>query len=449
MQLTLSTLRCPDTVVPETRVVNGGEYTIGRGPDNDWVLPDPHRLLSKRHCLVAFRAGSWQISDSSSNGTFVNHEAAPIGDRTRPLQSGDRLGLGAYEIEVQITHAGAEAGPQWRDDHDFASPGGDFASPGGDFASPGRAFDATAPERFQGATAFPPSDARRHRGHDDIGIPDDFNPFADDPPPHAFRRPAQSDHSPAIEDAFRPPVAIVPIPDDWALDPPVASTVAPPLAASLPASAPAPRPQASGHDLPQASGHDLMAAFLRGAGIDIARPDDPERAMQSLGEVMRAMVTGLRQTLIARLSVKSEFRIEQTMVRASGNNPLKFSADDDDALAALLGAGRRKAMPPAAAVTEALRDIRLHELATMTAMQDAVHALLARFDPATLERQAAQGGFSKLLSQGKARAWDAFTALHSEVSQALADDFDSVFGKAFARAYERALRDMAGRENPS
>jgi type VI secretion system FHA domain protein len=169
--------------------------------------------------------------------------------------------------------------------------------------------------------------------------------------------------------------------------------------------------------------------------------------MEALGQVMRAMVAGLRQTLIARLSVKSEFRIEQTMIRARGNNPLKFSADDDDALAALLGGGRRNAMQPAAAITEALRDIRLHELATMTAMQEAVRALLARFDPATLERQAVQGGFGKLLSQGKARAWDAFTALHMDVSQALADDFDSVFGKAFARSYERALREMTARED--
>jgi type VI secretion system protein ImpI/type VI secretion system protein len=39
--------------------------------------------------------------------------------------------------------------------------------------------------------------------------------------------------------------------------------------------------------------------------------------------------------------VKREFRIEQTMLRAAGNNPLKFAATDDAALAALLGPGRR------------------------------------------------------------------------------------------------------------
>jgi len=200
--------------------------------------------------------------------------------------------------------------------------------------------------------------------------------------------------------------------------------------------------------MPAASpGGDLMAAFLRGAGAEDARPADPVRTMEALGEVLRATVVGLRQALIARHSIKGEFRIEQTMVRASGNNPLKFSAGDDDALAALLGVGRRNAMPPAAAVTEALRDIRLHELATVAAMQEAVRALLARFNPASLERQASQGSLGKLLGQGKVRAWDAFVALHAEVSQALSDDFDSVYAKAFARAYEQALVEMTDRED--
>jgi predicted component of type VI protein secretion system len=55
------------------------------------------------------------------------------------------------------------------------------------------------------------------------------------------------------------------------------------------------------------------------------------------------------------------------------------------------------------------------------------------------------GGMSLLPAQKKARAWDAFEALHARTVQALADDFDSVFGKAFARAYERSLRDVASR----
>src|SRR5271165_330249 len=58
MQLTMTVLRCPDAVAPETRNVAGGEFSVGRGPGVDWVLPDPERLLSKRHFAVAFRGGA-------------------------------------------------------------------------------------------------------------------------------------------------------------------------------------------------------------------------------------------------------------------------------------------------------------------------------------------------------------------------------------------------------
>jgi len=172
-------------------------------------------------------------------------------------------------------------------------------------------------------------------------------------------------------------------------------------------------------------------------------PADPVAAMEALGAAFRALVSGLRMTLIARSAIKGEFRIEQTMIRARGNNPLKFSADDDDALTALLGTGRRTGMGPEEAVADALRDMRLHELATIAAMQEAMRALLARLDPAGV---ADAGGRGRVASQRKARAWDAYEKLHAATVQALADDFDSVFGKAFARAYEQALREAAGRD---
>jgi type VI secretion system protein ImpI/type VI secretion system protein len=127
---------------------------------------------------------------------------------------------------------------------------------------------------------------------------------------------------------------------------------------------------------------------------------------------------------------------------------LKFSADDDDALSALIGVGRRTDVKPEAAIADALRDMRLHELATMAAMQDAVRAMLARLDPARLRAEAESGGMTVLPAQKKARAFEAFEKLHEQVTRALADDFDSVFGKAFARAYETALRDISAREPP-
>jgi type VI secretion system FHA domain protein len=196
------------------------------------------------------------------------------------------------------------------------------------------------------------------------------------------------------------------------------------------------------------AGDDLLAAFLRGAGLPTVRPDDPVATMEALGAAFRAMVGGLREALIARAAIKGEFRIEQTMLRPRGNNPLKFSAGDDDALTALLGVGRHTGQTAPQAVGEALRDMRMHELATMAAMQSAVRALMADLAPAKLRDAAERGSRGLLPAQRKARAWDAYEALHVKLSQALSDDFDSVFGRAFARAYERALRETARREAP-
>ena len=167
--------------------------------------------------------------------------------------------------------------------------------------------------------------------------------------------------------------------------------------------------------------------------------------MTGLGSAFRALVSGLRSVLIARATIKSEFRIEQTMIRARGNNPLKFSANDDDALTALLGVGRRTDMAPATAIEDSLRDLRLHELATMAAMQVAVRAMLDELSPDKIRASTEQGGMV-LPGQRKARAWDAFEARHSATVQALVDDFDSIFGKSFARAYERALDEISTRE---
>src|SRR5260370_26500962 len=93
MTLNLTMLRCPDAVPPQTRTVAGGEFSIGRGAENDWVLPDPERFLGRRHCVLAYRSGGWQIADLSQNGTFLNGEAEAIrhGQPPRELRDRDRF----------------------------------------------------------------------------------------------------------------------------------------------------------------------------------------------------------------------------------------------------------------------------------------------------------------------------------------------------------------------
>jgi type VI secretion system protein ImpI/type VI secretion system protein len=485
MTLTLQVLRCPEQVFPELKRVTGGEFSVGRGPDNDWVLRDDSKYLSRQHCVFGYRNGRWMVADLSASGVLINGAQEPLGKgNTRELVSGDRLALGPYEIEIRL--------------QDDAS-GGNVLQPrrnamfGGDFfnAAPP---DPSMPNDRPFDTPFGPESLTP-----EISMHQHFNT-----PPSAeeWRLPVMPDHASPLDAAFNP-APLVPLPpaapdawdldfpppgtppgkttppaahdDDWDLGFPAAGQ--PPLAAASPGAAlhaapaaipsartpnpfdekdfapvapepfpaappPAMPPDKSG---PTGAGADaLLVAFLEGAGIPDAQPPDAPALMRRLGSALRATVSGIRQALIARAAIKNEFRIEQTMIRARGNNPLKFSADDDDALNALLGLGRRADMAPDAALADALRDMRLHELATMIAVQDAVRALLAQLDPEKL--QVETGGLALLPAQKKARAFDSYEKLHRRITLALADDFDSVFGKAFATAYESALRDAQLRE---
>jgi type VI secretion system protein ImpI/type VI secretion system protein len=477
----LVTIRCPDNVAPERREIHGGEFSIGRGRDSDWVVADPERHLSKRHCRLVYEGGDWELEDLSTNGTFVNQSNDPIGKgASQKLRHGDRIKFGLYEIEVVLDEGRGGAIPAERDRlltgtdrDDFAlrePPPGQSSKPvfgeGGSFGEQGAFGNARASfgdgsnarvygdDRSSGsiAPALPPESPI---------LPPDFDPLA--PVQEPFTGPTTSDHAPALSSAFRPPTPAAVIPDDW--DVALPSGPAPPRAprpqpaaaappaglppAGPPAAAPPPQqaePVPMGRAAPDPS---LAAAFLRGAGLSEATLANPEKTFERLGQAMRSTVSGLRQTLMARASIKDEFRIEQTMIRPSGNNPLKFSLDDDDAMSTLLGLGRRGSMPPEEAIREAFEDLRLHELATVAAMQAAVRVLLAQLDPEAVERKTQTSALDLHPAQKRARAWETFVQQHRSITRALSDDFDSVFGKAFARAYEEAIEKLTNEGTPS
>ncbi|CAN5363000.1 hypothetical protein BH24PSE2_BH24PSE2_03980 [soil metagenome] len=102
-----------------THVFNERGGSIGRSPDNDWVLPDPSRYVSSRHANVSFHAGEYFLIDTSTNGVYLNHANEPLGrGRQHHLSDGDRLRLGDYEITASLTGA------------DMTVPHGDGREPG-------------------------------------------------------------------------------------------------------------------------------------------------------------------------------------------------------------------------------------------------------------------------------------------------------------------------------
>ena len=434
--------------------MQGGSLTVGRGPANDLVLPDPDRTLSKSHFVIEDHNGNVVVVDLSTNGTFLNYSKIPLGRTPTPLNSGDVLGLGPYERVVEISQPGrgdAIAPPAAQDP---LSPGQaerapdpldllDDAGPGGDFLD-----NLLGPEKPTGPSQFKPADPI-----------DELLPPLDEEAPF-FGRPddgrggqgaSQPAHNPSTQDSFRPQATGGQnlIPDDWddlfegiedsaAAAHPAAPQPAPPEAdAPPPTPAPAPAPaEASARD------RDLAAAFLKGAGAAEVQIDEADlpNTMARMGRVMRTLVTGLREILMTRTSIKSEFRIEQTMISAGGNNPLKFSISPDQAIEAMIRPTTKGYLSPESAAEQALQDIKAHEVAMVAGMEAALKGVLKKLDPKELEGKIeTSSAFGSLLKGKKARYWDVYEKIYAEISDQAENDFHDLFSREFARAYKEQL----------
>ncbi|CBS86353.1 type VI secretion system-associated FHA domain protein [Azospirillum lipoferum] len=111
MKLRLTLIQCPPAQGGDiARDLGTGRLVIGRGPDCDWVLNDPERMLSKIHCMVEFKGGVYIVIDSSTNGVFLNDAPTPIGrGNSAVVGEGDRLRMGGFVMRAGF--AAEEAPP--------------------------------------------------------------------------------------------------------------------------------------------------------------------------------------------------------------------------------------------------------------------------------------------------------------------------------------------------
>lgn len=431
-----------------------GELKIGRNPENDWVLPDPERLVSGQHCVIQLRDGTYYLTDTSTNGVqLMNAGVRMHRGNSEPLRDGELLRVGEYDILVQINGA-----PQ-------------IVSGAPGMSDPFAGFDALIKRQAPGeipAAAAPPSRVQIHAGGSPLDTKPDLFDFLASP---AVPPPALADHVPPERHDFRPPEpqrtsappasetgAAPAIPADWdpftelgagpaPVTPPPAQAQPQPLPAvseNIASSAPEPVvQQAAVAPAAPAIGGDneqVLEAFLRGAGLEQLRIDRGEtRAqMEAIGRSYRHMVEGLIEVLRARASLKGEFRMAQTMIRPVENNPLKFAPNVDEALLLLLRSGNQAFMPADQAIKESFDDLKAHQLAVMAGVQASIKHLLQRFQPAVLEARLSQPSAIGALLPGRRQAqyWELFTELYASISREAEDDFEDLFGREFSRAYE-------------
>lgn len=445
--------------------------TIGRGAENDLVLPDPDMAVSKHHCVLERRNDDYVIVDMSTNGTFLNYGSEGLDDTATPLNNGDVIVVGAFEMIVEIVagstssrpnsgHAAplpplaTASTPRADTDHPKQTPPGvsaldDLAETGADF------LDDLLGESAASKPLKAESALDKLMLSDTPDTPIDA--LLEDTLQNLTEGSSAADHSPASQDFFSAPNSKAPmIPDNWeasligrtpqtdasaqldATDNPFDGPTEPPALVSQ-------KPSKDTEDTTSNKPDAALRAFLHAAGaghLNVPATDIPE-TMARMGRVMASMITGMREILLTRAAIKGEMRMNRTMINNGGNNPLKFSISAAQAIETMIKPSVQGYLDADVAFAEALNDIKAHEVATMSGMEAALKDLLARLDPDALSMRVEAGSsISSLLGNKKARYWEAYENMYAQISKETEDDFQSAFGKQFARAYEEQVKKL-------
>jgi type VI secretion system protein len=396
--------------------VHGG--TIGRATDNEWILPDPERYLSGKHARIDFRAGTYVLVDTSSNGTYVNGAQVPLGKyHDYALKDGDYVRLGEYELLVSIDKT-----------NDFPPEESAIV-----------AYDGQAP-----------SSAVRKSTANDLGADLDLSQLLEPSGvsiADSGARPrdlyGQSlpplEHPAASAEASGTPWHMMTRP--LKVDSPLKSDVQP-KASSVIENAPSPNLSRSQSLALYEGDFDIgLAAFCRGAGIDPGSISTDARgaALQLAGQLLRESVLGLMDLNQGRNDFRNKFRIPPPPGDAP-ESALNLSKGVDEALIRLLTNLSTRA-GSVDAVRDNFRELKAQNAASMAATRAAFEEFLGRVDPKELEERFERSGKRGVFGgQSKAKYWELYSEMFAGLAQRPPDGFPHVFTEAFAKIFEARMR---------
>ena len=408
--------------------------TIGRLPDNDWVIADPY--VSGRHASIRYVDGKFFVEDTSINGVFINSlDHRLTRGQAQPLQDGDLLYLDAFPVKVSIQ---ADSSLEVRTDP--------FARIRGPMLVPSRTPIPSAP--LADRTANLPVNPTR--ASHQSPIPQDQDEDEDEDEDEGEEEVAHSTEwlnanvavpmesklaSPRLLQPISAPTEVLQT-DGSASAPLTRRVPAPPqIKTAVNESKPSPR-QLPQNETPLRGAQ--LQVLLDAAGIEGLNPSGELAA--TLGEILRIALTGVMDALHTRERMKDDLRMRGTTFKTTDNNPLKFSANVDDAFHNLLVKRNPAYLEPADAFEEAFRDVREHQSAFQAAMRLAFESMLSQFDPQRLQEEFDRQKKGSVLGvPAKLRYWDSYRDKYSEWVKDAEAGFRTLFAEAFARAYEEHL----------
>lgn len=369
---------------PTSITLNQNGCDAGRGKSMDWILPDPARHISSHHFSVAWRDGAYWLTDMSTNGTFLQGSPHRL-QGAHKIVGGERFSIGHYVVVAEL--AGAPV-PQ-----PSLQPGPPIA-------------------------AQPAPQQSHSQGFDD---PWDFGTSNEPVNPLPLR--SDPHHLDDVAQDFVP--APLPMPN--------------PSAASVP-----PQPlQTPPVPPPAQNGDAIVRAFCEGVGLNPAdySAANAEHLVRELGAVVQLATREIMTMLQDRAAVKQFTKGgERTMRSATGNNPMKFLPDAQQAIETMFLRPRDGFMTGQDGFRNALNDIRRHQTAVFAALQPSLAALLSGLSPDEIEDSAGSG---LLGGASKSKLWEAFVerwdAKAETGEHGLLDAFLIAFAKAYAEAVGQAV----------
>jgi len=451
--------------------VNGG--TVGRAPDNDWVLPDARRVVSGHHCVVQYHGGKFWLSDTSTNGVYVNDAEDPVADTGGrvELHDGDRLRIGDYDIVVSI------------------DPRIDFLPAASDEFSAAKHLDADIGHHLDLDSLLKPrdvSDSGSLPVHNAFGVK--VNSEARAALLEALQKSANEDsgarqaptgRADSVVPGFAP-TATQPI-SPSAVD----AVTRRPSPAGAADAAPATTPEwalrtrqitreeladamarrqsradARERSVPfyqqAATWSDLrtaVQAFCRGAGIDANSLTPEAQAMLPLvaGQLLREAVVGLNDISLARLGGPAGAKIAAVPTPPGGSsNPLRSSTSVEQAIQRLFESHNRLYAGPVESLRDVLQETKEHEAALAAGMRAGMAAMLEQLSPANVADQFEQGR-ARMLAPGqdpRPKYWEFYADFYRVLKQqATGDDLPRPFIEAFGEEYARVRSQLRSKRS--
>lgn len=205
-----------------------------------------------------------------------------------------------------------------------------------------------------------------------------------------------------------------------------------------PSPAPVPPPSPAPAPAGPATNADVFGAFCRGAGIDPASyaETDMTKMAEDLGRCVRIATQEIMTMLQDRAAVKHFTRGgERTMRSATGNNPMKFMPDTEQAMEAMFLKPRDGFMKGPDGFENALHDIRQHQGAVFAALQPALAQLLGGLSPEEIGEEGGGG----IMGGGKSKSWDTFVERWDQKAQTGDNGMLDAFLDAFSKSYAEAI----------